>query len=207
MTKAFSLALSFINKNEGRIALKMLQSVIGAVDFVSCVDTQSTDDSVSTIKTFLEVKNIPHNLQVAEFQNFSQVRNISLSRIPPHIDWVIVLDCDETIPASDFSRIISFLNCNHDTYDSIYIPRLNFLPDGNIAHYPDRQGRLFKNNRGIKFFGEVHEEIRGYQNVFMAPALQDEDNYFHIYHHKFLIKSQSEIEITRVLYEKLSKNP
>lgn len=119
MTKAFSLALSFINKNEGRIALKMLQSVIGAVDFVSCVDTQSTDDSVSTIKTFLEVKNIPHNLQVAEFQNFSQVRNISLSRIPPHIDWVIVLDCDETIPASDFSRIISFLNCNHDTYDSI----------------------------------------------------------------------------------------
>lgn len=51
-----------------------------------------------------------------------------------------------------------------------------------VINYPDYQGRLWKNNDRIKWYGNVHERLRGYFKVSNIPV--------HIMHHKNIRKQE-----------------
>ena len=101
--------------------------------------------------------------------SYSEHRNFAL----PHCngDWIFALDADE-IPQK-------YLLCNlkpileQAQADVLWLPRLNIFQgvtpkdiaqygwnykDG-LINWPDYQSRLFKNNRGLVWHGNLHERI------------------------------------------------
>lgn len=58
-----------------------------------------------------------------------------------------------------------------------------------IINYPDYQGRIYKNNKHIKWVGKVHEVIKGHENHFYFP--KNKLNYC-IYHPKTIHKQKKQ---------------
>ena len=91
-----------IAKNEERVLARCLASVRAIVDEIILVDTGSTDRTVEIAESFgARVYHAPWE------NDFSKVRNVSLSYATK--DWILVLDADEEIDATDHAQLKSFM--------------------------------------------------------------------------------------------------
>ena len=167
------LALATIVKDEERRIKTMLESVLPLVDFAVILDTGSNDRTFEIAQDALSQHAIPHLLERARFTNFSEMRNLALDKVPDDIDWVLMLDGDEHLVASDILKL--FLLLDDPDVDIWMLPRYNFYDDGKIEEplmYPDRQRRLIRNRPGnrIRFDGAVHEVPAGQNRMGVAPA-------------------------------------
>jgi glycosyltransferase involved in cell wall biosynthesis len=82
-----------IVKNESKIILRLLQSVVDLIDAYCICDTGSTDDTVNMIETFFREKNIPGKVIVEPFRDFGYNRSFALKAcddIPA--EYVLLLD-------------------------------------------------------------------------------------------------------------------
>lgn len=145
------LSLCMIVKDEEEFIERCLSSVKGVVDEMIIVDTGSSDRTIEICKSFgAQVLSFPWN------GSFSDARNYGIERATG--DWILWLDADEEVEASDVYKLRDILYSD-DYFMSIHL--INYYGDQpdptktfDIAH-----ARLFKNNKGFKFHNNIHEML------------------------------------------------
>jgi glycosyltransferase involved in cell wall biosynthesis len=157
-----------ITKNEEKNLEKCLNSVKDIVDEIIIVDTGSTDKTKEIAKKF--------NAKIIDFKwidDFSAARNECLKHATK--DWILVLDADETIAKEDLNELRKLIS-DEDCIEYYFIIR-TYTDDSTAAGwvssksdlynesksaagwFSTRLVRLFRNNKGMKFSGVVHETI------------------------------------------------
>lgn len=144
--KTPTLCLSMIVKNESKIIIRLLQSVIDIIDCYCICDTGSTDDTISVINNFFKDKKIYGKIIEIPFQNFSYNRNLLLEHSKNIADYILLLDADMVLKINNFDK--NTLLCA----DGFHIFQGN-------EKFLYKNVRIIKNNRVFKYFGVTHEYI------------------------------------------------
>ena len=162
-----TLTLCLITKNEETHLARCLASVRGLVDDIVLVDTGSTDRTLEIARAC--------GARVFEFawqDDFSLARNFSLEQATG--DWILVLDADESIAASDHARIRALLD--RDDLNAVTAAQRHYLTSGTVIGWQPGPGgyeegapypgfvdvecrRLFRNRPWLRFRNRVHEEL------------------------------------------------
>jgi tetratricopeptide (TPR) repeat protein len=102
MTK--KICLASIVKNESKIILRMLESVLPVVDFVCISDTGSTDDTISKAKKYLKDKKTKFRFFNDKWSDFGTNRSLSIANAKkafPEADYLLFIDADMVLKVSD----------------------------------------------------------------------------------------------------------
>ena len=143
------ISLCMIVKDEEEMLPSALESVQGVVDEIVIVDTGSTDRTVKIAESFRA--RVYHH---AWEDDFSAARNLSLGYATG--DWVLILDADERLDAATAPLIRkTAAGCVHEAVSfSIY----NIDLDSDCVSFLPGV-RMFKNGRGYRYTGIVHNQI------------------------------------------------
>ncbi|MCB2169936.1 MAG: glycosyltransferase [Deltaproteobacteria bacterium] len=175
-----SLSLCMIVKNEEKYLARCLASLKPVVDEIIIVDTGSTDATRDIAEVF--------GAQVFDYEwhdDFAAARNHSLEKASG--DWILVMDADEVVAASDHSNLLDLMRKSQKAKVGYLITTRNYSHnyngigwEANDGIYPDFEAgcgwipstktRLFKNSSKVRFRYPIHELV--------DPAL--ENNGFNI---------------------------
>jgi len=155
-----------IAKNEEKNLANCLNSIKDIIDEIMIMDTGSTDKTKEIAKKF--------NAKIFDFKwidDFSAARNESLKYVTK--DWILVLDADETLD-EESKKTIKGLIKDKET-DAFLFLQKNYTNNSSIAGFVNEEHkkngksysgwygsfivRLFRNKKGYKFKGTVHELV------------------------------------------------
>ncbi len=213
---ASQISLCMIVKDEEQFLEECLNSVKDLVSEIIIVDTGSTDNTKNIAKKFTD--------KIFDFKwadDFSAARNFAISKATK--DWILFLDADEAIAKEDHKKIkgliekagneidvFGFLEKSY-TNNSFTISWMNTGENdkhakGFAGYYLNPIFRLFKNKKGVKFDGKVHETIIGSVEKAKLKALPTS---IPIHHYKELRESKKEKKESylKLVEEKLKKDP
>ena len=147
-----SVSLCIIAKNEEDTLSRQCKKMRKYVDeIIIGVDKTSTDDTLQVAKKFgdkvIEIDSPAGDNGIG----FDAARNITIEQAT--CDWILWLDCDESLESPELMQIYTRANC----YNGYYIPQHHYSADPPAIIKTDYPVRLFRNNKDIKFFGFVHE--------------------------------------------------
>lgn len=193
------ISVCIIAKNEEKHIEQCLAS-IKPYDFeIILVDTGSTDRTKEIAGRYAD--------KVIDFEwvnDFSAARNFSLAQASH--DYVLILDCDETVLSLDREQIDLLIDTHPEAAG--YIARNNhYQANQTDSIYQDRVARLF-NRKYYHYESSIHEQVvhnkkgmnyKGYD----LPLLTDHTGY---------IGTEEELQQkvernNRLLFEELKKNP
>ena len=124
-------------------------------------------------------------------------------------DYIINFDADEFASIETINIWTEAINPNNDLY---HLPRVNTVKGYTLEdikkynwninnngwiNWPDYQPRIYKNNGKIKWIGNVHEQLTGFENAAALPA----NPQYAIIHHKAIEKQRSQ----NTLYENITR--
>lgn len=195
------VSLCMIVKNEETYLPKCLNSIKDIVDEIIIVDTGSTDKTVDIAKSFgAKVYYFPWN------NNFSEARNESLKYATK--DWILILDGDDEIYAKDQENLKDLLNKQLDENSIYYFETLNYygdtIDDNSITI--NLNPRLFKNNQGTHYAGEVHNQLVHSGNKYNAIYKLVQIHHYGYMNKNIHSKNKRNRNIT-ILNEQIKKNP
>jgi glycosyltransferase involved in cell wall biosynthesis/2-polyprenyl-3-methyl-5-hydroxy-6-metoxy-1,4-benzoquinol methylase len=135
---------------------KTLQSIAGFVDeFIIAVDANTLAGNLEDSLTYKSAAQFPN---VTIFANnspleigFEEARNATISKAKH--DWILWIDDDEIWTWAD--KVKPYLKDNH--FKAYAIPQHHFGAEPVGVSKTDLPCRLFRNFRGIRFYGVVHE--------------------------------------------------
>ena len=146
-----TLCLNMIVKNESKIILRLLESVLPIIDCYCICDTGSSDDTSEKVEYYFKSKNIPGKIISESFKDFAYNRNFALHACKGMSDYVILLDADMVLKINNFNKedLIKF-----DSYSIL---------QGNDDFYYQNL-RIVKNNGLYNYVGVTHEYINSPSN-------------------------------------------
>jgi len=166
-----SLSVCMIVKDAGTTLRRCLESLRPIADEVLVYDTGSVDDTVQVAQRYADrVERIPWP------GDFAEARNRSIERARG--DWVLWIDADEMLVGAE--HLGKYLRQN--SYLGYVIRQHHTAVDAEFP--PDCPVRLFRNRRGIRFFGAIHEHPETGLNRGVEPAVTLSD--VHIVHDGYL---------------------
>ncbi len=163
-----SISFCIITKNEESCLEQCLTSIRDVVDEIIVVDTGSTDSTKEISKKFTN--------KIYDFEwidDFSVARNESLKRATK--EWILTLDADETIAQEDLKGLQQLTNAT--AHVGFMFDIRNYTDDSEASGWVSSKGdkytqsncaagwflghrvKLFKNLKGVKYEGVVHEKI------------------------------------------------
>jgi Flp pilus assembly protein TadD len=207
-SRAASLGLCMIVRNEGPLLGNCLDSVQGFIDELVVVDTGSTDNTIEIARNY--------GARVREFrwtEDFSAARNHALQMATAA--WILVLDADETLSRQDHSKLAALVSGGdadawslvQRTYGNNLIHKDYTVAQDDCYHEsspyagwtPSRLVRLFRNRPEYRYRYRIHELIE--------PSILDAGGHIHDtdipIHHFGRQKGESEIRSKLELYLKL----
>ena len=146
-----TLCLNMIVKNESKIILRLLNSLVGFMDCFCICDTGSTDNTIQLIENFSRDKGVPGVVIRKPFKNFAFNRSFALKSCVGMSDYVLLLDADMIFEIGNFDK-----NKLKDA-DSFC------LLQGNDNYYYKNM-RIVRNNGLYKYTGVTHEYVEVPQN-------------------------------------------
>jgi tetratricopeptide (TPR) repeat protein len=167
MTNFPKISLCMIARDEEEFIGQCIRSVQSIVSEIILVDTGSNDATVE----------IAHSLGATIFHrpwddDFSAPRNLSLRKATG--DWILVLDADEAIAATDLDKIRQHTLTDNSAYEllqrhysndhrvSLFHPCKNEYPDWErhySGYFTSNLCRLFPNHMGFEFRNRLHELV------------------------------------------------
>ena len=146
-----TLCLNMIVKNESKVIIRALESVVNIIDcFVIC-DTGSTDNTVQLIKDFFSTHNISGILKLTKFEDFEQARNEALDLCSDFGDYILLMDADMVLKVHDFDK-------HKLTKDMYYM-----VQKSNTHTY--KNTRIIRNNGTFFYKGLTHEVIMSKKQI------------------------------------------
>ncbi len=174
-----TISLCMIAKDEESNLAGCLNSAKEIVDEIIIVDTGSTDKTKEIAKRFCDMRVSSRTrsqltAKIFDFKwvdDFSAARNESLKHATK--DWVIVLDADEVLDEEGRKAIKELVNNKEN--DAYMLLQKNYTNESSIAGFVSEEhkknkksyagwygsfiARLFRNKKGYKFEGTVHELV------------------------------------------------
>ena len=138
------LCLNMIVKNESKIILRLLTSVLPIIDSVCICDTGSTDNTVELIEAFLKEHSLPGVVVKEPFVNFGYNRTFALKAAAPWGVYALLLDADMKLvvrPGFDKRAL---------TADGYNVQQKN----GGLDYYNIRIVRM---DKGVRCVSPTHE--------------------------------------------------
>lgn len=157
-TKTNTIGLCMIVKNESKIIERCLDSVKPMIDYVSIVDTGSTDDTIQIINSWLNKNNMAGQVLSEPWKNFAHNRSFALAKLRERkdIDYTLMIDADEVLRYEDGIDIAEAKkNMSHDLYN------IN-CKFGNIEY---ARTSITKNNMTYYYKGVVHEFLECHEPI------------------------------------------
>ena len=152
-----TVSLCMIVKNGENTLRRTLESIKDVIDeVIISVDSTTTDKTQRVIEDFNEDNPLWPVVSTQTIDSplktgFAAARNSSISGASG--DWVMWLDADETVEYAN--EIPLFLRNNE--YTGYMINQHHMSIDPPVCLQTDKPTRLFRNGKGIQFFGLVHE--------------------------------------------------
>lgn len=144
-----TVSVCMMGKDNEESILACLNSINMIADEIRFVDTGSTDGTKKIVSRFPKAKIIKGDNPLEK--GFDVVRNQTIQNAKG--DWIFWIDTDEKLV--DGGRLFKYLQ--HNSMNGYSIPQHHFTVEPPNAFKPDLPVRCFRNNKGIKFFGVVHE--------------------------------------------------
>lgn len=146
-----TLSVCLIIKDEQHSLERCLASVKNIGNEIIVVDTGSTDDSITIAQDYT------NRVYTFDWKNdFSSARNYGLEQAAG--DWIFVIDGDEELDQKCLDSFQAILM--HPEEEAFLVPINNLPPPSHeLLAIPDLQPRLFKNNKGYRYTGSIHEQI------------------------------------------------
>jgi len=146
------ICLNMIVKNESKIILRLLESVLPIIDSYCICDTGSTDNTKELIEEYFNEQNIAGKIIEEPFKDFGYNRTFALQAClgMPNSDYILLLDADmilEISPSLSISKFKEELNCE-----------LYHLFQGSPS-FLYKNVRLVRNVPGISYWGVTHEYV------------------------------------------------
>jgi len=182
-----------IVKNEEKMLPRALISAEPYVDEIIIVDTGSTDGTVAVAEGF-GAKVYSHEWE----GDFSKHRNQSIGYGKG--EWIFVLDADEELKQGSGDILRKAVRENG--IDSIMGTTVNYLNQGSSKAIHN-QIRVFRNNGAIRYYGIVHNQLRGHKKTKKYPII----SYHYGYDLGEEIKKSKHERTTRLLRKQISKEP
>ncbi len=145
-----------------------LSSVLPIADEYRIVDTGSVDGTLDVIDTFSRRCPVPVHVRRAPWPNdFSVARNWSVEDAEG--DWILWIDADEQMVGAE--RLRRLLQSDH--YEAFAIKQHNLIFDRGLSQ-AEIPFRVYRNHRGYRFYGAVHEHPEVSLNQVIEPWLPAE---------------------------------
>ena len=90
--KAPTICLNMIVKNESKIIVRLLTTVLPIIDTYCICDTGSTDQTKEIIQDFFERRHIKGKLFEEPFKNFGYNRTVAIQAAKGMADYLLLLD-------------------------------------------------------------------------------------------------------------------
>ena len=133
MAKISACIISF---NEEKKIEDCLKSLVGIVDEIIVVDSNSSDNTVNL------AKNYAATVINQDFLGYIEQKNFAVQQASH--DWILSLDCDERL-SPELQKAIIAIKDNVAAFDAYRMPRKTFYVYQWLNHcwYPDLKIRLF----------------------------------------------------------------
>lgn len=146
-----NICLNMIVKNESRIIVRMLESVIPFIDSYCICDTGSTDDTIEIIHNYFSSVNIYGVILQEPFQHFEYNRTFALNAAREKIkeaDFFLLLDADMVLEIDP--------SLNIQEWKSKITSDIYYLFQGSPSCYY-KNVRIVKRNPNHRYRGVTHE--------------------------------------------------
>ena len=153
-----TVSVCMIVKNAQGTLYRCLDSIKPIADEIIICDTGSTDRTIEITREYTgQVHQIPWD------DDFAAARNGSIRHATK--DWILWIDADEYLLGGE--HLSKYLRDN--MYNGYVIRQHHHAIDAQFN--PDVPVRLFRNKRGVRFFGCVHEHPETELNKGVHPAV------------------------------------
>lgn len=167
--------------------LEQLRTTVDENDEIVILSDFSDYPTLSLLENFrddnpsLNVEIYSHHLN----GDFANHKNYGIEQCTR--GWIVQIDADELMSYGLANNIHTLLEYN-DEVDLFLVPRINivegltqedinrwgwYVNEQGWVMWPDWQTRIFKNNEQIRWDGEVHERIVGFQTYAALPEEED----------------------------------
>jgi len=169
-----TVSVCMIVKNAQGTLYRCLDSVKPIADEIIVCDTGSTDRTMEIAREYTD-----QVYSIAWEDDFAAARNHSIEKATK--DWTLWIDADEYLLGAE--NLGKYLRDN--MYHGYVIRQHHHAIDARFK--PDVPVRLFRNRRGVRFFGCVHEHPETALNEGVKPAVILSD--VHIVHDGYVTET------------------
>lgn len=150
MTK---ICLNMIVKNEEKVIIRLLESVINVIDMYCICDTGCTDNTIKLMRDFFDKHNITGKFVFEEFKDFGHNRTFALKQcLTMDADYILLVDADMILSINN-GYTVNDLKRQIKNYDAIYI----FQGSDKFFY---KNVRLVKNTNVFSYWGVTHEYVK-----------------------------------------------
>ena len=141
-----------IVKNESRVIVRLLTSVLPLIDTYCICDTGSTDDTISIIKTFFDDHSISGVIHNEPFRDFGYNRSVAVKQCYGMLnaDYILLMDADMILEMPTKLSIEEFKESLSATAYYVFQGSPSFFYK-NI--------RILKNVENLSYWGVTHEYV------------------------------------------------
>jgi tetratricopeptide (TPR) repeat protein len=147
------VCLNMIVKNESKVILRLLNSVLPIIDGYCICDTGSTDNTIELIENFMKHHNKTGVIVKEPFRDFGYNRTFALNEAAkvPNMNYLLLMDADMILTGSALKDPKSFKKgLTGDVYH---------ICQGSATYYY-KNVRILKNYRGFSYWGVTHEYVK-----------------------------------------------
>lgn len=146
------VCLNMIVKNESRVILRLLNSVIPIIDTYCICDTGSTDNTIELIETFFKERNITGKIVHEPFRDFGHNRSFALNECfkMKEVDYILLMDADMILTGSLLKNPTLL---KERLVDDVY----NIFQGNERFFY--KNSRIVR-NKGYSYWGVTHEFLK-----------------------------------------------
>lgn len=173
------IGLCMIVKNEAKIIERCLDSVKPLIDYVSIIDTGSTDTTVDVIKDWLKKNKLAGQVILESWKNFAHNRSFALQKLreKTDIDYALMIDADEILTYDEginINELKSNLTCDlydiNCKYGSIEYARTSITKNSMPFFYKGVVHEFLECKDAIK----TRETIKGVTNIPLQDSARNE---------------------------------